>query len=114
MDKRQDYITWDEYFMNQAIETMASIKRYYNAAVEAGVELTPDAETQIEETLNSYKTYLGNYSLSSFLEMQFGKGVNEKLFRKVLGQHQTHGAAQSFLHGQLAPDAAHFAAHQRF
>ncbi|MBQ7961436.1 MAG: peptidylprolyl isomerase [Clostridia bacterium] len=87
-DEDGNEITWDEYFMNQAIETMASIKRYYNAAVEAGVELTPDAETQIEETLNSYKTYLGNYSLSSFLEMQFGKGVNEKLFRKVLEEQQ--------------------------
>lgn len=87
-DEDGNEITWDEYFMNQAIETMASIKRYYNAAVEAGVELTPDAEAQIEETLNSYKTYLGNYSLSSFLEMQFGKGVNEKLFRKVLEEQQ--------------------------
>ena len=94
-------ISWDEYFMNQAIETMASIKRYYNAAVEAGVELTPEAQTQIDETIESYKTYLGNYSLSSFLEMQFGKGVNEKLFRKVLAEQQIVSIYQTQMQDEL-------------
>lgn len=94
-------ITWDEYFMDQAVETMASIKRYYNAAIEAGVELTPDAEVQIQETLDSFKVYQGNYSLSSFLEMQYGKGVNEKLFKKILTEQQIVTIYQTQMQDEL-------------
>lgn len=100
-DKDGNDITWDEYFMEQAIDTMASIKRYYNAAVETGVELTPDAEAQINETLESYKAHLGNYSLSSFLEIQFGKGVNEKLFRKILTEQQIVTIYQTQMQDEL-------------
>ncbi len=94
-------ITWDEYFMDQAVETMASIKRYYNAAIEADVELTPDAEVQIQETLDSFKAYQGNYSLSSFLEMQYGKGVNEKLFKKILTEQQIVTIYQTQMQNEL-------------
>ncbi len=94
-------ITWEEYFMDQAVETMASIKRYYKAAVEAGVELTHDAQVQIQETLDSFKVYQGNYSLSSFLEMQYGKGVNEKLFKKILTEQQIVTIYQTQMQDEL-------------
>ena len=94
-------ITWDEQFLNQAIDTMANIKRYYKAAVEAGVELTDEAETQINETLESYKTYLGNYSLSNFLQMQYGKGVNEALFKKILNEQQLVSIYQEQIQDEL-------------
>lgn len=87
-DEDGNELTWDEYFLEQAIDSMATIKRYYNAAVDAGIEMTEEAEAEIQETLDSYSTYLGNYSLSSFLEIQFGKGVTEKLFKKILTEQQ--------------------------
>lgn len=87
-DEDGNELTWDDYFLQQAINSMATIKRYYKAAVDAGVEMTEEAEVEIQETLDSYSTYLGNYSLSSFLEMQFGKGVTEKLFKKILTEQQ--------------------------
>ncbi len=94
-------ITWDEYFLDQAIDTMANIKRYYKAAVEAGVELTEEAEAQITETLESYDAYLGNYSLSSFLQMQYGKGVNEALFKKILNEQQIVSIYQEQIQEEL-------------
>ena len=100
-DEDGNEITWDEQFLNQAIDTMANIKRYYNAAVEAGVELTEEAEKQINETLESYKAYLGNYSLSNFLQMQYGKGVDEALFTKILNEQQLVSIYQEQIQEEL-------------
>lgn len=100
-DEDGNEITWDEQFLNQAIDTMANIKRYYKAAVEADVQLTEEAEKQINETLESYKTYLGNYSLSNFLQMQYGKGVNESLFKKILNEQQIVSIYQEQIQEEL-------------
>lgn len=100
-DEDGNSITWDEYFLEQAITSMATIKRYYNAAVEAGVELSEEAKVEIQETLDSYSMYLGNYSLSSFLEMQFGKGVTEKLFKQILEEQQLVSIYQQTMQDEL-------------
>ncbi len=100
-DEDGNEITWDEQFLNQAIDTMANIKRYYKAAVEADVKLTEEAEKQIQDTLESYKTYLGNYSLSNFLQMQYGKGVTESLFKKILNEQQIVSIYQQQIQEEL-------------
>ncbi len=87
-DDDGNVVTWDEQFMNDAIEQMASIKRYYTLAKEAKIELDDDANSEIEQTITSLKTSAGDYSLNAMLEKQYGKGVNEKLFRKVLEEQQ--------------------------
>ncbi len=88
-------ITWDEYFLEEAIENMANIKRYYKAAVEAGIELTADAETEIQDTIDSIETQIAsydnqnaNYSTSRYLTLMYGKGVTEKFFKKVLTEQK--------------------------
>ena len=81
-------ISWDEQFLTQAIEYMATVKRYYNAAIDAGIEMTDDAQSEIDTALESLSTNRGNYSVSGFLTLYFGKGVTEKLYRQVLVEQQ--------------------------
>ena len=81
-------ISWDEQFLTQAIEYMATVKRYYNAAIDAGIEMTEDAQSEIDTALESLSTNRGNYSVSGFLTLYFGKGVTEKLYRQVLVEQQ--------------------------
>ena len=94
-------VTWDEFFLEEAIENMASIKRYYKAALEAGITLTEDDEAEIQETLDSIQTQIdsykssstnpqaGNYSVSRYLTLTYGKGVTERFFKKVLTEQKT-------------------------
>lgn len=92
-------ITWDEFFMDEAIKNMANIKRYYKVAVEAGIELTDEAKAEIEETVESIQTQIdsyktsqnpdaANYSVSGFLTLQYGKGVTEKFFRQIMAEQK--------------------------
>lgn len=81
-------ITWDEQFLNQAIEYMATVKRYYSAALEAGIEMTDEAQADIDTAIESLDKNSGNYSLSRFLTLYFGKGVTAKLYREVLTEQQ--------------------------
>lgn len=81
-------ISWDEQFLNQAIEYMASVKRYYNEALKAGIEISEEAQADIDSALDSFKQSSGNYSLSRFLTIYFGKGVTEKLYRQALTEQQ--------------------------
>lgn len=81
-------ISWDEQFLTQSIEYMAKVKRYYKAAVEAGIEMTEEAQKEIDTAIESLSTKRGNYSVSSFLTLYYGKGVTEKLYRQVLVEQQ--------------------------
>lgn len=87
-DEDGNEISWDEQLLNQAIEYMAKVKRYYNAAVEAGIEMSEDAQAEIDSALESLSTNRGNYSVSSFLTLYFGKGVTENLYRQILTEQQ--------------------------
>lgn len=81
-------ITWDEYFLDQAIEYLATVKRYYNAAVEAGIEMSDEAQADIDSAFDSFNQSKGSYSLSRFLNLYFGKGITEKLYRQALTEQQ--------------------------
>lgn len=107
-DEDGNEITWDEYFLEQAIEYMATVKRYYGAAVEAGIELTDDALDEIQEALDSYKESSGSYSLSRYLTLSYGKGVTTALYERVLEEQQMvtlyQEARQEELKGNYSAD----------
>lgn len=95
-DHDDNEITWDEYFLEEAIESMAQVKRYYKAAVDAGIKLSDEDKEDINSTVESIKTSFQssgaynakNYSVSSILTLNYGKGVTESLFRKVLTEQK--------------------------
>lgn len=99
-DEDGNKITWDEFFLEEAISEMANIKRYYKLALDAGIELTEDAQAEIQESIDSvqeqidsYKTsstnpQSANYSVSRYLTLTYGKGVTEKFYKKVLTEQK--------------------------
>ena len=95
-DEDENEITWDEYFLDQAIKSMANVKRYYAKAVEANIEMDEEVQAEIDEVIENYKSQVtgSNYSLSRYLTLVFGKGVDEGLFKKVLKEQQLAQAYQ--------------------
>lgn len=79
-------ITWNEYFIDSALSRAQFVQAYYEEAVKAGVELSEDEKTEINETVEEYRTSAAenNYSLGAYLKANFGEGFNEKNFRAQL------------------------------
>ena len=94
-------ITWDEYFLEQAVSQMATVKRYYKAAVDAGIEMTDEAQAEIDNALSEIDQYRQNYSLSRFISLQFGKGVTTKLYKKVLTEQMLGSLYQESKQNEL-------------
>lgn len=87
-DEDGNEITWDEMFLDQAIEYMATVKRYYKAAVDAGIEMTDKAQADIDAAIEDLDNSSGSYSLSRYITLIFGKGVTKKLYKDVLTEQQ--------------------------
>ncbi len=96
-------VTWDEYFLSEAIEQMATTKRYYKAAVEAGVELSEEEKKNVQDVLDSFEnsTNLGNYSVSRFISLNYGKGVTKKVFERIITEQQYVEAYQNYRQEEL-------------
>lgn len=79
-------ITWAEQFKTAAAEQAQFIIANYNEAVKAGLTLTDDEKSEIDETIESYRTNAAenSYSLNAYLRDSFGGGFTEKVFRKQL------------------------------
>lgn len=80
--------TWADHLMDLAIDQMAHTKRNYYAALDKGIELTDEDKSDIESTMSQYDQYLGNYSLSRYLQLTYGKGVTEKLYRQIVTEQK--------------------------
>ncbi|MCD7774385.1 MAG: hypothetical protein LUH40_02230, partial [Clostridiales bacterium] len=82
-------VTWSEYFMEEAIEQMAAVKRYYALAIESGIELSDEDLEEIEESMDSFRdASRSGYSVSRYISKIYGKGVNESLMEKVITEQQ--------------------------
>lgn len=105
-DEDGNEITWDEYFLEEAIESMANVKRYCSAAVKAGVELSDEDKQEIQDTLDSIETGMrnnanGNYSLSRYITLTYGKGVTTSLFKKILTEQKLVEVYQTYRQDEL-------------
>lgn len=78
--------TWADFFDNTARTQIQLITAFAKLGRDAGVTLTDEQQEQIDSTFESYKTTASNndFSLSRFLVKNYGKGVNEKLMRRIL------------------------------
>ncbi len=79
-------ITWAESFKKSAVERAQFVEGYYAEAKAAGYKLTDDEKSEIDETVESYRSSASEngYSLNAYLKAAFGSGFNEKLFRTQL------------------------------
>lgn len=90
----EEEMTWHEYFLDTAKDSMTQIKCLYDAAIEAGED--PNDEHVIEEIdatiemIGQYASQNG-YSTKEYLRMVFGKNMTTDMFRQIVSQ--THVAS---------------------
>ncbi|MBE6660383.1 MAG: hypothetical protein E7605_03160 [Ruminococcaceae bacterium] len=78
--------TWFEYFKDLAVKQVEEILVYCQAAKAAGVELEDEDIESVKSQIQYLDMYasLYGYSLNSYLNTLYGKGVKEKDVRKAL------------------------------
>ncbi len=86
----QDYSedqTWREYFLDQALANMKQVQALCDAGEAEGFELPEEYQTQYDEAVSSLETSWqtnGYSSLAQFLNMVYGKGVDEALVKQEM------------------------------
>lgn len=81
--------TFADYFSHQAIESMKYVKACVAYAGENGIELEEKDYATIDETYATIEENCVNedgskYSVAQYLRLSYGKGMTEKLFRKIM------------------------------
>lgn len=80
-------MSWRQYFLQSAVDSMTEIHILNKAAEEAGFVLPAEEQAEYEEALagieNSWAD-LGYSSLKQYLNMNYGKGVDMDLIRQEL------------------------------
>ena len=86
---------WTDYFEHASIENIKYIKGACKEAEKLGLELTDADKAEVESTMQQYRDYANSaggenstYSLSAWLKQNYGKGMTEKLFEKILLEQQ--------------------------
>lgn len=79
-------VTWAELLTDAAMRNAASAYSVYQAATEAGYTLDEEALAEIEEAIESIKTYAATYGVSvdEYIESAFGRDCNEAGYRQYL------------------------------
>lgn len=83
-------VTWADYIEHSAQESLASIKSCVKQAKAAGIELTDEDRAEVDKEIEELREHAqsysqsSTYSLSAFLKVNYGKGMNEKTYKKIL------------------------------
>ena len=90
-DEDGNQTNYAEYFRTEAIEQARQLIAYYLEAKANGFELDEEAQQEIDETIENYKSSAAEngYSLDSYLRASFGAGFTTKMFRKQLEIQET-------------------------
>jgi|LSQX01.2.fsa_nt_gb hypothetical protein len=85
-EKTEKTVTYTEFFHEQTVEAMEQQAYYLKKAAEAGIEFDDDMQADVDEQIETLKGYADSnkYSLSRYIALQYGKGLNEKMVRKIL------------------------------
>lgn len=79
-------VTWQDFFRDTALDTLTTTTARYDAAIEAGYELTDEDKKTIEDTMDSLKEAAdtNDMTVKKFLVARYGKGFTEDTLRKML------------------------------
>lgn len=80
-------MTWRQYFLDSAVDSMTEIQILNKAAEEAGFVLPEDQQAEYENAVASIENNwsgLGYSSLKQYINMNYGKGVDMDLIRQEL------------------------------
>jgi len=89
-------ITWADFFIDQALDTLTEIVALYNAANASGFELSEEHLAEIDEEIEMIEAQAAMWfpSTDSFLQHQFGVAMNINTYRNIL-EFLTLGRAYS-------------------
>ena len=78
--------TWEDYLTGVTLDNLKDIYAVYDEAQEKGFALSESGAADIDNVVSSYSTAAkeANYKLDNYLTAIFGKGVNEKVLRRLL------------------------------
>lgn len=88
--KEGETVTWAQYLEHSAMESLASVKSCVKKANEAGIELSDADKAEVDKEVEELREHAASYSqsstysLSAYLKPNYGKGMNEKTYKKIL------------------------------
>ena len=84
--------TWAKMIEYACIEQIEGYKAVNKAAKDAGYKLPDDLSKEIDKTIETLRETASqnNFGLSAYLKNMYGRGMNEKLFRKILIEQYTY------------------------
>lgn len=87
-DIGKESATWSDIFKYYAIKQIMQIKYGAKMAKEAGLNITPEQQTQIDDLIKQYEDSASkqDYSTSRYLRQILGNGITEKLIRETSEQ----------------------------
>lgn len=90
--------TWADQLITQAASRAQTVLACYNEAVKEGIKLEEDEQTQIDETIEQFKSSAssGGYSVNAYLKMMFGFGLKD--LKKQLEIEQIASKYQEKVH----------------
>lgn len=85
-DLKAEKATWADVMKFAAISQLLQTKYGAEKAKEAGLSVTPEQQSEIDEQLKSYADTAkkDDYSTNRYLRQIFGNGITEKLIREIL------------------------------
>ena len=80
--------TWADFFEYSARQQLKYIKTSVATAEKAGIALTDKDNKHIDSEIDEFaeNAKKSNYSASAYLKANYGKGMNIKLYRKILSE----------------------------
>ncbi len=86
--KDNQVATWADVFKYAAVSQIIESKYGAIKAREAGIELTEEEQTSLDDNIESVRESAteNDYSLNRYLRAQFGNGITEKLLRNIIEQ----------------------------
>ena len=85
-------MTWEQYFLENALMTWAQHQALYNEAKANGYTLSEEAQTQLDTSAEQLATSAQQYgfdSVQAMLEADFGAGVTEETYQAYLELYLT-------------------------
>lgn len=85
-DLKAEKATWADVMKYAAISQLIQVQYGAEKAKQAGLSVTPEQQTEIDEQIKSYNDTAKkeDYSTNRYLRQVFGNGITEKLVREIL------------------------------
>lgn len=92
--KEQQYsedMTMADYIEDYTDNSLTTVTALYDAAKKAGYEIDDEIRASIDSQIDDLKATAQSYGydLNSYLTMQYGRGMNEKVFRSMYERYAT-------------------------